>query len=157
MKKIILNIHPAVFRKSFVLIFIFTTLAGAANCLGQNIVSKWKGGTAKLYYSSEYAKETGKSMEEKTAAELGNYTIEFKSDHSFTESFITPQDSKVTTINGIWKLTGDDLELTIDAKYNPQKTTTKSKLSIQGNTMVTTALMPGAPRIIKMESTNTRM
>ena len=157
MKKIISTIQPAVFRKSFILIFIFSTLAGIANCHAQSIVGKWKGGTAKIYYSAEYAKETGKSMEEKTAAELGNYTIEFKSDHTFSEAFITPPDSKVTTINGTWSLAGDDLELTIDPKYNPQKTTTKSTLSIHGNTMVTTALMPGAARIVKMESTNTRM
>jgi alpha-L-arabinofuranosidase len=144
-------------KTSFILICILSGFAGFNVCNAQAIVGKWKGGAAKIYYGVEYTKQIGKSMEEKTAEQLGNYTIEFKSDHTFVETFTTPQESKVTIMNGIWNLTGDDLQLTLEVKYNPQKTTTKSTMSINGNTMVTTAVMPANSRIIKMVSTNTRM
>jgi hypothetical protein len=34
-------------------------------------------------------------MEEKTAEQLGNYIFEFKSDHTFVETFTAPKESKV--------------------------------------------------------------
>jgi hypothetical protein len=143
-------------------ILVLTTciLAGCsfiASCTAQAIVGKWKGGTAKIYYSAEYAKQMGKSMEEQTAAQLGNYTIEFKSDHTYTSTFTDPKEQEVRTMSGVWNLTGDNLQLKNDAKYNPRGTVQKSILAIYGNTMETTSLMPPGSQIIKMVSTNTRM
>ncbi len=103
------------FLKSFtrkILLLTICVLAGCSLlsvCSAQAIVGKWRGGTAKIYYSAEYAKQMGKSMEEQTAAQLGNYTIEFKSDHTYTTTFTDPKEQEVRTMSGVWNLTGDNL------------------------------------------------
>src|ERR1700676_4831515 len=116
------------FLKSFsrkILVLTACIFAGSSFltvCNAQPIIGKWKGGAAKIYYGAEYTKQTGKSMEEETAEQLGNYTIEFKSDHTFVETFTVPKESQLTTMNGIWSLKGDELQLTTEEKYNPQRT-----------------------------------
>jgi hypothetical protein len=144
--------------KTICLMVCILSLMSVLNpCNAQAVIGKWKGGSAKIYYGVEYTKQTGNSMEEKTAEQLGNYTIEFKPDHTFIETFTDPKDLKVTTMNGVWSLTGNDLQLTLEPKYNPQKTTESATISINANTMLTTAIMPAGSRIIKMVSTSTRM
>jgi hypothetical protein len=49
--------------------------AGFVKCDAQSIVGKWNGVSVKNYFSAEYAKVTGKSMEEKTVKEAGNSHI----------------------------------------------------------------------------------
>ncbi|HTD39412.1 MAG TPA: DUF5004 domain-containing protein [Mucilaginibacter sp.] len=132
-------------------------LAGFTPCDAQSIVGKWNGVSVKNYYSAEYAKVAGKSMEEKTSKEAGNSTIEYKSDHTFVMTFSAPNAPEVTTIKGTWALTGNQLKLTIEPKYNPQKMTTTATVSVNGNTMVTTAVIPPPSRITKTISTGTRM
>src|SRR5664279_1571329 len=126
-------------------------------CDAQSIVGKWNGVSVKNYFSAEYAKVAGKSMEEKTTKEAGKSAIEYKPDHTFIMTFSAPNDPEVTTIKGTWSLTGDQLKSTLEPTYNPQKMTTIATISINGNTMVTTAVMAAPSRIIKTISTGTRM
>ena len=136
---------------------IIVGFAGFNKCDAQSIVGKWNGVSVKNYFSAEYAKVAGKSMEEKTVKEAGSSAIEYKPDHSFIMTFSAPNDPEVTTMKGTWSLTGDQLKTTLEPKYNPQKMTTTATVSINGNTMITTAVMPAPSRIIKTISTGTRM
>jgi hypothetical protein len=72
-------------------------------------------------------------------------------------TFSALNDPEVTTMKGTWSLAGDQLKTTLEPKYNPKKMTTTATISINGNTMVTTAVMPAPSRIIKTISTGTRM
>jgi hypothetical protein len=135
---------------------ITIVIAGFTECNAQSIVGKWNGVSVKNYFSAEYAKVAGKSMEEKTVKEAGNSAIEYKSDHTFIMTFSAPNDPEVTTIKGTWSLTGDQLKSTLEPKFNPQKMTTTATVSINGNTMITTAVMPAPSRISKTISTGTR-
>src|SRR5450432_3997652 len=130
--------------------------AGFTKCHAQSIVGKWNGVSVKNYFSNDYAKVMGKPMEEKTAKEAGNSAIEYKSDHTFIMTFSALNDPAVTTMKGTWNLTGDQLKSTLEPKYNPQKMTTIATVSINGNTMITTAVMPAPSRISKTISTGTR-
>jgi len=140
-----------------VIICIIVGFASFTKCDAQSIVGKWNGVSVKNYFSAEYAKVAGKSMEEKTVKEAGNSAIEYKSDHTFIMTFSALNDPEVTTMKGTWSLTGDQLKTTLEPKYNPQKMTTTATVSINGNTMVTTAVMPAPSRISKTISTSTRM
>ena len=140
-----------------VITFITVGFAGFTKCDAQSIVGKWNGVSVKNYFSAEYAKVMGKPMEEKTAKEAGNSAIEYKSDHTFIMTFSAINDPEVTTMKGTWNLTGDQLKSTLEPKYNPRKMTTTATVSINGNTMVTTAVMPPPSRISKTISTSTRM
>jgi hypothetical protein len=141
----------------FLIICITIGFASFTKCDAQSIVGKWKGISVKNYYSAEFAKQTGKSMEEKTSKETGNSDIEYKADHTFIMNFSAPNSSDVTTMKGIWSLSGDQLKFTLEPQYNPKKTTTNATISIQGNTLVTTAVIPPPARIIKTISTGERM
>jgi hypothetical protein len=131
--------------------------AGFTKCDAQSIVGKWNGVSVKNYFSDDYAKVIGKPMEEKTAKEAGNSAVEFKSNHTFIMTFSALNDTAVTTMKGTWNLTGDQLKSTLEPKYNPQKMTTTATVSINGNTMITTAVMPPPARISKSISTSTKM
>lgn len=139
--------------------FACMTVAFAAftKCYAQSIVGKWNGVSVKNFYSKDYAKVTGKTMEEKTVKEAGNSAIEYKSDHTFIMTFSAPNDTQVTTIKGTWSLAGDQLKSTLEPKYNPRKMTTVATISVSGNTLVTTAEIPSPSRISKTISTSTRM
>src|SRR5450432_1823404 len=128
-----------------------------SKCNAQAIVGKWKGVSVKNYFSSEYSKKVGKTEEEKTVKEAGNSEIEYKPDHTFIMTFSPPNNPEVTTIRGTWNLTGDQLQSTLEPKYNPQKKTTNATVSINGNTMVTTAVIPAPCRICKTISTSTKL
>jgi hypothetical protein len=143
--------------KALVITVITIGFAGFAKCDAQSIVGKWSGVSVKNYFSAEYAKVVGKSMEEKTAKEAGNSAIEYKSDHTFIMTFSAPNNPEVTTMKGVWSLTGDQLKSTLEPKYNPRKTTTTATVAINGNTLVTTAVMPAPSRISKTISTGTKM
>jgi hypothetical protein len=146
-----------ILKALFVVTFITVGFAGLTKCDAQSIVGKWKGVSVKNYFSAEYAKTTGKSIDEKSAKEAGNSTIEFKSDHTFIMTFSAINDPQVTTMKGTWNLTGDQLKSTLEPTYNPRKMTTTATVSINGNTLVMTAVMPPRSRISKTISTSTRM
>ncbi len=148
----------AVFVKHLVtLAVIIAGSTGFTRCYSQSIVGKWKGVSVQNTFSPEFAKRTGKSMEEKTSKEAGNSDIEYKSDHTFSMSFSAPNSSDVTTMRGTWSLAGDQLKLTLEPQYNPQHMTTSATISISGNTLTTTAVMAPPARIIKTISVGTRM
>ena len=134
----------------------FFIMGSVAECDAQAIVGKWKGGPSKVFYSAEYAKETGKSMEEKSAKDLGNYETEFKADHTYITT-VSTGGSEVTTMRGAWSLSGDQLNIIIEPKFNPRKTAMSSTVVINGNTMVTTAVFPPPARMVKTIATLTRM
>jgi len=140
-----------------VIICLIVGFAGFNKCDAQSIVGKWNGVSVKNYFSAEYAKVAGKSMEEKTVKEAGSSAIEYKADQTFIMTFSAPNDPEVTTMKGTWSLTGDQLKTTLEPKYNPQQMTTTATVSINGNTMITTAVIPAPSRIIKTISTSTKM
>lgn len=140
-----------------VLAVIFAVFPGFTRCCAQSIVGKWKGVSVKNIYGEEFAKRTGKSMEEKTSKEAGNSEIEYKSDQTFVMSFSAPNSTEVTVMKGKWSLTGDQLKLTLEPQFNPQHMTTTSTISIDGNTLTTTAVMEPPARIIKSVSVGQRM
>jgi hypothetical protein len=141
------------------IIFSCLILGSAAftHCYAQSIVGKWKGVSVKNYFSEAFAKQAGKPMEEKFAKDAGNSDIEYRQDHIFILNFSAPNSSEVTTMKGEWSLTGDQLKLTLEPKYNPRRTTTTSTVSINGTTMVTTAVISPPARIIKTISIGERM
>ena len=142
----------------FVFTFITIGFASFTTCTAQSIVGKWKGVSLKSFYTPEYAKMTGKKIvEEKTAKEAGESWGEYKSDHTFIMSFSAPNSSEVTTMKGTWSLMGDQLKSTLEPKYNPGKITSTATISINGNTMVTTAVSPPGGMVTKTISTCTRM
>lgn len=155
--KLKLNFTAFTVKVIFIITCITVGFSGITRCNAQSIVGKWKGISVKNYFSPEGAKMMGKSMEEKTSKEAGNSNIEYKADHTFIMTFSAPNSSEVTTMKGTWSLTGDQLKLTLEPKYNPQKITTTSSILINGNTMITTAIMPPRSRVIKTISTSTRM
>ena len=136
---------------------IFAGLSVFTKCDAQALVGKWQGVSVKNYYSPEYARQTGKSMEEKSAKEAGNSEMDYMPDHSFTMSFYTPNSSEITIMKGTWSVSGDQLKLTLEPQYNPRKLSTIATFSITGNTMVTTAVIAPPSRIIKTISTATRL
>ena len=145
------------FKALLIISFVTFGITGFTKCDAQPIVGKWNGISVKNYYSAEFTKTTGKSMEEKTAKELGNSTVEYKSDHTFIMNFSGPGSTEVTTMQGTWNLTGDQLKLTLEPQYNPQKKTTTATIAINGNTMVTTSVMPAPSNISKSIATAIRM
>ena len=152
------SMYTAFNLKAFLLITcILVCFAGFTKCDAQSIIGKWNGVSVKNYFSAEYAKVAGKSMEEKTMKEAGNSAIEYKPDHTFIMTFSAPNDPEVTIMKGTWNLTGDQLKITFEPKFNPQKRTTTATVSFNGNTMITTAVMPAPSRIVKTISTSTRM
>ena len=126
-------------------------------CDAQSIVGKWNGVSVKNYFSDDYAKVMGKPTEEKTVKEAGISAIEYKSDHTFVMTFSAPNDKEVTTMKGTWSLAGEHLNVTLEPKYNPKKMTTASTVIVNGNTLVTTSVMPFPARISKSVSTGIRM
>ena len=155
--KLKLNFTAFTVKAIFIITCITVVFSGITRCDAQSIVGKWKGVSVKNYYSAEYAKMMGKSMEEKTEKEAGYSDIEYKADHTFIMTFSPPNSSEVAIMKGIWSLNGNQLKFTLEPKYNPTKTTSTSTILINGNTMITTAIMPSGYRIIKSVSTSTRM
>jgi Ni,Fe-hydrogenase III small subunit len=119
-------------------------------------VGKWKGISVKNYYSADYAKQAGKSMEEKTAKEVGNSEIIYNADHSFIMNMSSPNNSEVITMKGVWEATQDRLKLTLETQFNPKKITTTASFTIHGNMMETTAIISPPSQIIKTVSVATR-
>ncbi len=140
-----------------VIAFVAVTFTGLIKCDAQSVVGKWKGISVKNYYSAEYAKIRGKNMEEMTAKEIGNSTIEYKADHTFILTFSSINNPTVTTMKGAWSMAQDQLTLTLEPQYNPRKTTTAATFNIHGNILETTAIIPPPSRIIKTVSTATRI
>ena len=141
----------------FVLTCITIGFLNFTKCDAQSIVGKWKGVSEKRFYSEQGAKMMGKSMEERSSKEAGDSWGEYKSDHTFIIGFSAPNSSEVTTMKGTWSLMGDQLKLTLEPQYNPKKLTTTATISINGNTLITTAVFPAPSRVIKTISTSTRM
>ncbi|HMG66107.1 MAG TPA: lipocalin family protein [Chitinophagaceae bacterium] len=138
-----------------ILVLIGITIFSTSHA--QSIIGKWRGVSVKNYYSAEFAQKLGKPMEEKTAKDVGNSEIEYKSDHTFIINFSPANSKEVMTMKGTWSLSGDELKSTLEAQYNPMKKTTSATVSISSNTMITTAEIPPPSRITKTISTSTRM
>jgi len=117
----------------FLTIFISLGFSLMNSCDAQAIVGKWKGVSVKNYYSPEYAKQVGKSMEEKSAKDVGNSDITYNADHTFIMNISAPNSSDVIKMKGVWSATQDQLKFTLEPQYNPQKITTTASFSIHGN------------------------
>jgi hypothetical protein len=131
--------------------------SGITICRAQSLIGKWKGVSVKNYFSAAYAKEIGRSMEEKTSKEVGNSEIDYIADHTFILTFSPPNSSDVTTMKGTWSATGDQLKITMEPQYNPRKTSVLGTFTVTGNTMVTTVVIAPPSRIVKTVSTGIRL
>src|SRR5258708_2349311 len=117
--------------KSLLVVTCFVLgFSNLTKCDAQGIVGKWKGVSVKNYYSAEYTKQIGKSMDEKVTKDLGNSAINYNADHTFIMTFSAPQSSEVTTMKGTWSSTGNELRITLEPQFNPRKMTTSSTFSI---------------------------
>jgi hypothetical protein len=144
--------------KSFYIIaFTFIGVLVSIKSDAQSIIGKWKGVSVNNYFSEDYAKQVGKPMEEKLAKDGGNSEIDYHADHSFTMIFYTSSNSEATIMKGVWAVDGDRLTMTLNPEFNPKKTSGVSIFTIQGNTMVTTAVIAPPARIIKTVSTSSRL
>jgi hypothetical protein len=144
-------------RIKFFAICCVIAFSSLTRCDAQSIVGKWKGVSVQNYYSAEYAKQAGKSMEEKLAKDFGNSEISFNPDHTFELRFSAPQSTEVTVMKGTWSSSGNEVRSTLEQKYNPKNMTTSSTFSITGNTMIMTATIQPPSRIVKTISISTRM
>jgi hypothetical protein len=145
-------------RKTFsVIACLAIGMASFTACDAQSIVGKWKGVSVTNYYSDDYAKQTGKSIEEKQAKDAGNSEIDYKADHSFKMIFYETNGSEATIMKGTWSVVGDQLKLTLEPQFNPKGASTNAHFTINGNMMVTTAVITPPARIIKTVSTSTRL
>jgi len=86
------------------LVILVVGLSSFTICNAQSIVGKWKGVSVKNFYSAEYAKQAGKTMEEKFQKDGASSDIEYKSDHTFVLNFSAVNSPEVTTMNGTWSL-----------------------------------------------------
>ncbi len=139
------------------MICMSTGLIVCTNGNAQSIVGKWKGVSVTNYYSDAYAKQVGKTMEVRSGTDAGSSEIDYNADHSFTTIFYETSGSEATIMKGVWSTNGDQLTLTLDPQFNPQKKSTVASFSIQGNTMTTTATIAPPSRIIKTVSTATKL
>ena len=133
-------------------------------CNAQSIVGKWNQISSKQFLTAEGSKKLGKSVLETQMSSIGTVVFEFRSDHTYAMKTSHAGDSEVLTLNGTWSLTGNQLELKLapeqeDPKYNPKKDAFSSKttVSINGSTMVTSTLYPDSKITTKIEITLTRL
>src|SRR5450631_1964441 len=137
-------------RKAFSAIALLTIgLLAFTNCDAQSIIGKWKGVSVKNSFSADYAKQIGRSEEEKLAKDAGNSEMDYNADHSFKMIFYETNSSEATIMKGTWSVTGDQLKLTLESQFNPQKKSTVGTFTIHGETLVTTAVFAPPARIIK--------
>jgi hypothetical protein len=138
-------------------ISVFMGFTFLTSCDAQSIVGKWKGVSVKNYYSPEYAKQVGRTMDEKLAKDVGNSEIIYNADHSFIMNISSPNSSDIIVMKGVWEVTNDQLKFTLEPQYNPQKKTTTATYSIHGDIMETTAIIPPPARIIKSVAVLSRL
>src|SRR5438128_768621 len=92
------------FTLKALLVILVVGFSSFITCGAQSIVGKWKGVSVKNFYNAEYAKQAGKTMEEKFQKDAGISDIEYKSDHTFIMNFSAVNSLEVTTMKGTWSL-----------------------------------------------------
>src|SRR5580704_10883831 len=107
-------------KNSILSICLFFGFSLMTTCGAQSIVGKWKGVSVKNYFSADYAKQMGKSMEEKTSKEAGNSEMIYNADHTFIMNFSAPNSTDIMTMKGVWSVSQDQLKLTLEPQYNPK-------------------------------------
>jgi hypothetical protein len=70
--------------------------------------------SVKNYYRPEYAKQTGSSMEEKSAKDAGNSKIIFNADHTFIMYMSSPNSSDLIVMKGVCDVTQDQVKFTLE-------------------------------------------
>ena len=118
--KLKLNFTGFTLKVIFLITYATVGFAGTTLCTAQSIVGKWKGVSEKRFYTEKGAKMMGKQMEGESE-KPGYSSIEYKADHTFIQNFSGPNNSEVTAMMGTWSLTGDQLKITLEPKYNPKK------------------------------------
>jgi Lipocalin-like domain len=149
------------------LLFITCSMVGFAGftkCNAQSIVGKWNEVSTKGICNAKGVKITGKEFIITQDPKEGGSFIELRSDHTYTKSEITAAAPKAVILNGTWTLSGDQLTATLDSNQpnpinNPKKDAVSvSTITINGNSLVISHLMPaGSPIIEKMETTYKRI
>jgi Lipocalin-like domain len=160
-----LSVYAAFTFKALLILFCYIVGFGSlTKCDAQSIVGKWNQISSKQFFTSEGAKTFGKSEAETQTATIGSVVIDFKSDHTYVMKSISKYASKGNTFTGTWSLTGNQLQMKLDAKqedpkYNPKKDATSpgTTLSINGNTMILNTLYADNKTINKIELTLKRM
>lgn len=138
--------------------FTFIGFVSATSCEAQSVVGKWKGVSTKYYYNAEYAKQIGKSTEEKTGKDLEAFDMNYNADHTYVMHASMPNSTEVIIMKGTWSLSGNKLTTTRELQHNPTKKSFVSTVSFNGNTMVqTTEEWPPPARIHQVITTCVKM
>ncbi len=125
--------------------------SGFAPCRAQNIVGKWASVSTTGYLSTEAAKEMGKSqIVTASGPEAGTSTNEFRPDNTFTMSVTPGGVQEPIVMKGKWKLSGDQLQVTMDSPGNPSAFIT---VVVKGNTMVMSSKTAPPSKTTKVETT----
>lgn len=147
-------------RLKTVLLITFTIfeLVSFTTCKAQSIVGSWKGVSTKYYYNEEYAKQIGKSTEEKNGKDFDGFDINYNAGNTFVMHITKPNSTEVMIMKGTWSLSGDKLTTTRELQFNPTKRSSISTILITGNKMIqTTEIMPPPSRIRQAITTCVKM
>ena len=137
-----------------IITFTFIGFVSATSCKVQSVVGKWKGASTKYYYNAEYAKQMGKSTEEKNGKDFDGFDINYNADHTFVMHITKPNSTEVMVMKGTWSLSGDKLTSTRELQFNPTKRSSVITVSFNGNQMVQTTEEMLPPARIHQAITN---
>jgi hypothetical protein len=156
MKNTLLQYKSPMVKFFFIIICMTIGLMASTDCAAQNIIGKWKGVSVTNYFGADYAKQKGRSTEQILAKDAGYSEMDYRADHSFTMIFYTSNNSEATILSGTWETNGDQLTLTLNPEFNPQKKSTVASFVIHGDMMETTASFAPGALVIKTVSSSSR-
>jgi len=145
-------------KKRLFTLCLMVCVMGFEVCSGQSIVGKWNQLKIKTYYTAAGAAANGNHTESViNMSDIGTGIFVFYSNYTYRQE-TTTGDSKVKTLLGTWKQTGDQLELTLlaqqeDRKDNPKKGAPPERATVsfnEKNIMEWTKTYPNDPNISKI-------
>ncbi len=173
---------PFVLKSLFILHCILVGLGSTTIGVAQSVVGKWNQVSSKQFLTAQSTKSHGKSVLEAQTSTIGSLVIEFKSNHTYVMKSTSNYNIKVPsnngskghtlsgstgnkTFRGTWTLSGNKLEMPLDAhqedpKNNPLKDTAailNTSISIIGTTMVMSTDYPNSKITSKTENTFTKL
>ena len=138
---------------------VFFAISATSPCEAQAIIGKWKFISTTMYFTPEGAAAQGQASRVNPVSSTANITSEFKSDHTYITITKMLNSPNITTIGGNWSISGDQLTITVDAKYKPQPGVESSVLtiSISGNTLIMSNHSMSNKMVSKMVTTAERI
>jgi hypothetical protein len=127
--------------KAFLFFAVIFLCSGIADkCDAQAIIGKWKIISTTILFTPEGAAKQGQQSRVSPVAGSVSIIAEFKGDHTYIKTSTEKNNPKINILEGTWNLTGDQLTIIIDPKYNPEKghESMTQNLLITGNSMSVT-------------------